>query len=123
LGQELGLEQIELGQKQSELEQGQQELGQELGQELRAELEQEQTLYSFILEKLSIEPLSRQEMMIAFNLKKVSGYLNRTIFKLLDKKLIERTIPGTPNHPAQKFRITERGKMFLELLDMLKKKK
>lgn len=84
-----------------------QELGQELG---------EQTVYSLILEKLTVEPMSRQDLVVAFNLKKVSGYLNRTLTKLLAQKLIEHTIPDTPNHPAQKFQLTERGKMFLELL-------
>ena len=88
-----------------------QELGQELGQELA-----EQTMYSLILEKLTVEPMSRQDLVVAFNLKKVSGYLNRTLTKLLAQKLIEHTIPDTPNHPAQKFQLTERGKMFLELL-------
>ncbi len=89
----------------------QQELGQELGQE-----REEQTLYSVILEKLTVAPLSRQEMMLAFNLQKVSGYLNRTLSKLLDQKLIDRTIPDNLNHPAQQFKLTARGKMFLELL-------
>ncbi len=84
---------------------------QELGQELA-----NKTMYSFILEKLTIEPMSRQELMFTFQLKKVSGYLNRTIKKLLSQSLIEPTIPETPNHPAQKFRLTERGKIFLELL-------
>ena len=88
-----------------------QELGQELGQELA-----EQTMYSLILEKLTVEPMSRQDLVVAFNLKKVSGYLNRTLTKLLAQKLIEHTIPDTPNHPAQKFQLTERGKMFLELM-------
>ncbi|WP_416805006.1 RNA-binding domain-containing protein [Bacteroides graminisolvens] len=88
-----------------------QELGQELGQELA-----EQTMYSLILEKLTVEPMSRQDLVVAFNLKKVSGYLNRTLTKLLTQKLIEHTIPDTPNHPAQKFQLTERGKMFLELM-------
>ena len=50
------------------------------------------------------------------SLERISGYMNRTVKKLLDKTLIERTIPENPNHPAQKFRITQRGKMFLELL-------
>jgi len=101
----------------------QQELGQELGQELRQELRQElgqelseQTLYSIILEKLIVSPLSRQEMMVAFGLKKISGYLNRTIAKLILQNLIERTIPETPNHPNQKFRIAERGALFIQLL-------
>lgn len=84
---------------------------QELGQELA-----EQTMYSLILEKLTVEPMSRQDLVVAFNLKKVSGYLNRTLTKLFSQKLIEHTIPDTPNHPAQKFQLTERGKMFLELL-------
>ena len=88
-----------------------QELGQELGQELA-----EQTMYSLILEKLTVEPMSRQDLVVAFHLKKVSGYLNRTLTKLLAQKLIEHTIPDKPNHPAQKFQLTERGKMFLELL-------
>jgi DNA-binding HxlR family transcriptional regulator len=60
--------------------------------------------------------MSRQDLVVAFNLKKVSGYLNRTLTKLLAQKLIEHTIPNKPNHPAQKFQLTERGKMFLELL-------
>ncbi len=42
--------------------------------------------------------------------------LSRTIKKLLSQSLIELTIPESPNHPAQKFRLTERGKMFLELM-------
>jgi DNA-binding PadR family transcriptional regulator len=73
-------------------------------------------MYSLILEKLTVEPMSRQDLVVAFNLKKVSGYLNRTLTKLLAQKLIEHTIPDTPNHPAQKFQLTERGKMFLELM-------
>ncbi|MDR0970611.1 MAG: hypothetical protein LBM67_08770 [Lentimicrobiaceae bacterium] len=89
----------------------QQDLGQDLGQESAA-----RTMYSFILEKLAVEPLSRQDLVVAFELKKASGYLNRTIKKLLSQSLIELTIPESPNHPAQKFRLTDRGKMFLELL-------
>jgi len=103
------------------LQQEQQDLGAGLGQGLQQgqELGQEfenKTLYSLILEKLAIKPMSRQELMNLFQLKKVSGYLNRTIKKLLFQNLIERTIPENPNHPLQKFRITQRGKMFLDLL-------
>jgi len=91
---------------------------QELGQELN-----ERTLYSFILEKLTAEPLSRQDMVVVFGLKKVSGYLNRTISKLVSHNLIERTIPDVPNHPAQQFRITEREAMFLDRLNSKLNKK
>jgi DNA-binding HxlR family transcriptional regulator len=43
--------------------------------------------------------------------------LNQIVKKLVADGLIERTIPESPNHPAQKFRLTERGKVFLELLN------
>lgn len=75
-----------------------QELGAELGQELK-----EIIMYSFILEKLSDESMSRQELMGAFNLKNVLGYLNRTLTKQLSQELISYTIPENLNHPAQKF--------------------
>jgi DNA-binding HxlR family transcriptional regulator len=60
--------------------------------------------------------MTKQELASALLLDTVSGHLNRTVSKLLDQKLIERTIPNNPNHPAQKFKLTERGKVFLELL-------
>lgn len=99
----------------------QQELGQELqekrqqylvrGQELK-----EPTMFSQILKQL-ISPKSRQDLVIAFGLKKVYGYVNRTLKRLFVHKLIEHTIPDTPNHPAQKFKLTERGgELFLLLL-------
>ncbi len=104
-----------------------QELGQKLGQELRAELGAElraelgvelkkASIFSGILYQLREKEMTKSEIAIALSLEKVSGYLNRTVAKLLDKQLIERTIPDKPTHPAQKFRLTERGTMFLELL-------
>ena len=100
-----------------------QELGAELQQELRQELQQElqqesqkRTLYSEVLKCLLSEPHSRQEISTALGQKKVSGQLNKIIQKLSSDNLIGHTIPDTPNHPAQKFQLTERGKMFLELL-------
>ena len=116
-GQELGQDLEANLQQTPDLEQKRTraDLGQDLVQELGQEFENK-TLYSLILEKLAIKPMSRQELMNLFQLKKVSGYLNRTIKKLLFQNLIERTIPETPNHPLQKFRITKRGKMFLDLL-------
>jgi ATP-dependent DNA helicase RecG len=87
---------------------------QELGQEQR-----EKTLFSLVLIRLGDRPLSRKELMTAFGLKKVSGYLNRTISKLHSHKLIEQTIPDNPNHPRQKFRITERGIIFLQMVEQI----
>jgi len=60
--------------------------------------------------------MTKQELANALLVGKISGYMNRTISKLIEQKLIDRTIPNNPNHPAQKFRLTERGKIFLELL-------
>jgi predicted HTH transcriptional regulator len=63
----------------------------EAQQELEHELEHESatpTMYSFILEKLAIEPMSKQDLAAAFGLAKVSSYLSRTIKKLLPQTLI-----------------------------------
>ena len=65
---------------------------------------------------MTAESLSRQGISTALGQKKVSGQMNKVIQKLIADKLIVRTIPETPNHPAQKFKITENGKIFLELL-------
>jgi predicted HTH transcriptional regulator len=96
-----------------------QELGQELRQELGQELGQEQkekTLFSLILKQLQTQPQSRKYLKEVFGLKKVSGYLNRTLTKLQSHNLIAQTIPDNPNHPGQKFRITERGIIFISLI-------
>lgn len=84
---------------------------QELGQELH-----NPTMYSEILRKVMELPLSRKDIADAFGKKQISGYLNRTLSKLVDDKLIEHTIPEIKNHPDQKLRITKRGIVFLELL-------
>ena len=101
-----------------------QDLRQELGVELRVELGQEfkkPTLYSNILEYLQAREMTKQELANALLLGKISGYLHRTISKLINQKLIDRTIPDNPTHPAQKFKLTERGRIFLELLDTLRR--
>lgn len=48
--------------------------------------------------------------------KQISGQLNKILSKLVDDELIERIIPDSINHPDQKFRVTKRGLVFLELL-------
>jgi predicted HTH transcriptional regulator len=92
-----------------------QELGQELGQEFGQE-RKEKTMFTFILIHLQQESLSRSELANALGLKTISGHLNRTIAKLKEHGLIKFTIPDKPNHPDQKFRITERGIVFIELV-------
>lgn len=105
--------------KQERVENIKQGLQQELQQELRQELQQElqkPTLYSEVLRCLINSALSRQDISIALGQKKVSGQLNKVVQKLIAGHLIERTIPDKPNHPAQKFQLTERGGIFLRLL-------
>ncbi|MCD7926598.1 MAG: ATP-dependent DNA helicase, partial [Bacteroides sp.] len=85
-------------------------------QELQQEL-QKSTLYSEVLRCLVHNTLSRQDISIALGQKKVSGQLNKVVQKLVADRLIERTIPDKPNHPAQKFQLTEWGRIFLNLLD------
>ena len=86
-----------------------------LQQELQQEL-QKTTLYSEVLRCIVSNALSRQDISLALGQKKVSGQLNKVIQKLIANNLIERTIPEKPNHPAQKFQLTERGQLFLGLL-------
>ena len=93
-----------------------QELGQELGQELAREFK-EKTLFTYILQKLENGNLSRKEIAMSFGQNKISGYMNRMLARLISFQLIENTIPDNPNHPAQKFKITERGKKFLQLIE------
>ena len=92
-----------------------QERVEQIKQELQQEL-QKTTLYSEVLRCLMNNILSRQGISNALGQKKVSGQLNKVIQKLIASHLIERTIPDNPNHPAQKFQLTERGRIFLSLL-------
>lgn len=117
-GKSLGLEQkMELDAEQElALEQ---QLRQELGRELRQELKK-QTRYSEVLEKLSVVALSRKKISELLGEKRISGSLNKILKKLIENDLIEHTIPDIKNHPNQKFKITNRGVVFLKLLISVK---
>lgn len=84
-------------------------------QELQQELNSP-SLYSEALSMIEKSPLSRKEISESFGQKQVSGQLNKILTKLVEDELIERTIPEIKNHPDQKFKITKRGIIFLELL-------
>ncbi|MDI9593458.1 MAG: RNA-binding domain-containing protein [Bacteroidales bacterium] len=101
-----------------------QELQQELQQKLQQELQQElhsQSLYSEILSKIAEKPLSRKEISEELGQKQISGQLNKVLSKLIEDKLIKRTFPNIKNHPGQKYRITDRGIVFLKLLRKIPK--
>jgi hypothetical protein len=85
-------------------------------QELQQEL-QNKSLYSEILGKISDTALSRKRLSEELGQKTISGQLNKVLLKLIEDRLIEHTIPDKLNHPEQKFRLTERGITFRELVE------
>lgn len=88
------------------------EIGHELGQTSGQSLEKaltENIFYNNIVKYLMTEPLSRKEISFMFGKETASGHLNRIISKLFTDELIDHTIKNNPNHPAQKFKITEKG--------------
>lgn len=83
--------------------------------ELQQELHK-QSMYSDILFRLETIAQSRQDISTGLGQKKVSGQLNKVIQRLIEQNLIVPTIPEKPNHPTQKFELTDRGFAFLKLL-------
>jgi DNA-binding PadR family transcriptional regulator len=63
---------------------------------------------------LETQPLQRAEIAKALGHGKVSGAINRAVKELLNKKLIEYTLPEKPNSRLQKYRLTEKGKRFVK---------
>lgn len=74
-------------------------------------------MFTLILENLALQPASRSEIVVAFGMKTASGYLNRTLKRLQELELVGYKIPDKPNHPHQKFCITNKGKTFLSMVN------
>ncbi|MFN2355236.1 MAG: ATP-binding protein [Desulfopila sp.] len=87
-----------------------QESRQESGQESGLESKTAQS----ILKALETQPLQRAEIAKLIGHGKVSGAINRAVKELLNKQLIEYTLPEKPNSRLQKYRLTEKGKRFVE---------
>lgn len=49
-------------------------------------------------------------MLDGLNMEKRTGYFRRIIDGLMDEDLIAYTIPDTPRHPDQKYKITDFGR-------------
>lgn len=58
-------------------------------------------------------PRSKQEMLVRMGLKLVYLNYKRHILPLLEKGLLEMTIPEKPTSRMQKYRLTEKGKKAL----------
>lgn len=59
-------------------------------------------------------PHSMNELVKALGLKSKTGALKRTVGELLLQELIEYTIPEKPSSRLQKYRLTQKGKDFIE---------
>ena len=66
---------------------------------------QPESLENKVLKILETEVLSKNEISIKLGQKEVSGRLNQIIRELIDKKLIDYTIPDKPNSRLQKYRL------------------
>lgn len=67
-----------------------------------------------ILKALETQPLQRAEIAKVLGHGKVSGAINRAVKELLNKKLIEYTLPEKPNSRLQKYRLTDKGRQFVK---------
>lgn len=67
-----------------------------------------------VIMALQYKLLSRMEIAESLGHKQVSGAVNRSIKELLNKKLIEYSIPDKPNSRLQKYRLTDKGRALLQ---------
>lgn len=102
----------------------QQELQHELQHELEHELQHElqhESLATKILKIISSKGINTKGIATILGQKSISGPLKKTLSNLLDKSLIEWTIPEKPKSKNQQYRITNRGIAFLQLLNQKNK--
>lgn len=85
----------------------------DLGPESGLESGLESKTAKSLLEVLEPQPLQRAEIARALGHGKVSGAVNRAVKELLQKQLIEYTLPDRPNSRLQKYRLTAKGGQLL----------
>ena len=89
---------------------GGQDEGQAGGQEGQAALS---TKAIAMLQVCLDEPVIAEALMAAAGHASRTGQFRRCLHRLLRDGLLELTVPGKPRSPAQKYRLTERGRAFL----------
>lgn len=92
-----------------------QESQQESQHELQHEL-QHGSLYGKVLKLVKERTLSTKELSEALGQKSISWQLKKVLTKLQTDQLVEWTEPEAKSS-RQKYRITQKGKVFLKLLD------
>ncbi len=78
---------------------------------------QHELLYGKVLRLIQVKTSSTQELSKALGQKSISGQLYTTINKLKKDGLIVWTIPNTPKSSKQKYKITQKGSVFLQMLN------
>ena len=64
--------------------------------------------------KILHTPMSRSEAQIALNLKGQANFRDRYLKPALDLELVEMTSPDKPRSSKQKYRLTDKGKKWVE---------
>lgn len=60
--------------------------------------------------------MKRAEIQSALELRHDDNFRVQYILPALEAEVIEMTFPDTPNHPNQKYRLTEKGRKLLGIL-------
>lgn len=81
---------------------------------VRLESGPESQTAALVLEALRNEPLQRAEIAAALGHAQISGAIHRAVKELLQKQLIEYTIPQKPNSRLQRYRLTAHGAAWLQ---------
>ena len=67
-----------------------------------------------VLRQLATSPQGKAELSVGLGQKVVSGQLNKIVRFLLADQTIEYTIPDKPNSRMQKYRLTAKGRAWLD---------
>ena len=87
--------------------------------ELQYELQHEsqhESLYAKVLKSVTSQPSSTKDISEALGQKSISGQLKKVLSKLLKDGLVEWTEQEAAKSSKQKYRITQKGKIFLQLI-------